>query len=227
LDVFLLVLFLLFLAFLPVLLAILWFRHKNFHFKFPFFLIFLGGGVVSVLLALVFQAFIPQIEETTKKALIFNVFVRTSLSEESARLIVFLVIFRFKDFLGSKTLKSGEFYTPAVLSGGLLAGLAFAAVESAYHAFSDSKILIVRAFSSIPLHGACGIRCCLAADGILGGESNSKASAGINFVFAVLIHSLYDFMLPQSNLFTALAVLLSITALISSLQSQRHAPPAG
>jgi len=189
-----------------------------------FALFFLGCGVIAVVLAVVFQSLVPEFDESARRARILNIFLRIALTEEGARLIIFLFVCAFRGFLAKFLLKSGGFDRSVVSSGGLLAGLAFAAMEGAVHAAADSDILLVRYFSSVPLHGACGVRCALAADGFLNAGAGGKASAARCFIFALIIHSLYDFMLPQGGIFTVLAVMLAITALISSLQSGGAAP---
>jgi RsiW-degrading membrane proteinase PrsW (M82 family) len=103
-------------------------------------------------------------------------------------------------------------------AAGLIAGLGFAILESAVYGASNPGNALLRAFTSAPLHGACGSRV---------GSSivifrKYPIQGFLRFLFAVATHGIYNFMLIiPGNLSTVIAILIALTALASSLLAIR------
>ncbi|MDR2864892.1 MAG: hypothetical protein LBV68_04700 [Spirochaetaceae bacterium] len=224
-------------SFLPVGLSVLWFRRRALSIPPIFFLVFLAGGVLSLILALLLQSVIPQNGVYSKWTSLFDLFIRISASEEGARLVILFVIFHVIGVFYKRGINNhcpfgaplpapmGEIpkttrYTPEkpmlfegfAAGGGLLLGLSFAAVESAVYATANPELAVLRMISSIPLHAACGIRCGIAAFSLY-----SRHFWGIrHFIFAIVLHSFFNFMLPFGGLRAALGILLALSSLASS-----------
>jgi hypothetical protein len=208
------------LAFLPAALAVLWFRHRKLAMPPHFVLIFLAGGVLSMIFALFVQSLLPQNDAASffRLTAFIDLFLRISLTEEGAKLILLLGIFGLIRCFSRNTVIFEGFAAGA----GLLSGFAFAAVESAVYAAADLNLVLLRMISAVPLHGACGIRCGLAAF-----SSASKPHLALGrFISAVVLHSFYNFMLPLGGFRAALGILLAIIALVSSAQSIHPADDA-
>jgi RsiW-degrading membrane proteinase PrsW (M82 family) len=180
---------------------------------FPFWLVFLSAGVLSLLAALVVQAFIPQFGNTSRRTIFIDLLLRVALAEEAARLVVMFIIFSLIKALFRKFDIAKSFAAAA----GLIAGLSFAAVEYAVYTIQNSPwlllILLVR-LCAVPLHAACGIRCGLAATNLF---SKPVLAAGC-FFSAVVIHVFFDFMLQSGGLYACLGILLALTALASQVR---------
>ncbi|MDR3300950.1 MAG: PrsW family intramembrane metalloprotease [Spirochaetaceae bacterium] len=203
------------LAFLPAALAVFWFRHRKLAMPLHFVLIFLASGVLSMILALVVQSGLPQNDSYSfsRWTVFIDLFLRISLTEEGAKLLFLLGIFA----LIRRFSRNIVIFEGFAAGAGLLAGFAFAAVESAVYAAADSSVVLLRMISAVPLHGACGIRCGLAASGF---ASKPRSALG-RFTSAIVLHSFYDFLLPLGGFRAALGILLALVALVSSAQSIR------
>jgi hypothetical protein len=201
-------------AFLPLIFAVLVIHRRKIAMPLPLWLVFLSGGVLSLLAALVVQAFIPQFDNPVSWRNVFIHFVlRVALTEEGARLVILLAIFNAIKFFSRKFAISEGF----AAASGLITGLAFAAVEyAAYTAKNSSEftlILLLRLFA-LPLHAACGIRCALASSELF---SNPLVS-GRRFISAVIIHAFFDIMLNLGGFRALFGILLAITALASQIR---------
>jgi hypothetical protein len=191
--------------FLPVAISILWFHFRRIKTGVVFYLVCCALSVISLILALSVQSIIPVIDTDSKWSELLRLFVHISLTEEGSKLLVLLALFScIKIFC-----KQFRLYKGIIAAAGLIVGFTFAALEGAIYAASDGGINLVRLFTSVPLHGACGIKCGIAA---------SKPSEVGSFIYALALHSFYDLMLPLGGLRSALAVFLAITALISGAQ---------
>ncbi|MDR2101220.1 MAG: PrsW family intramembrane metalloprotease [Treponema sp.] len=108
-------------------------------------------------------------------------------------------------------------------AAGLTAGLGFALIESAVYGAANMEITLLRAVTSAPLHGACGARIGIAA----GLGTREPVHALGRFVSAVAIHGMYNFMVVSPGLpAILLALLITFTALASSIQIIRTGAPA-
>jgi RsiW-degrading membrane proteinase PrsW (M82 family) len=227
------VLFLLiFISALPVFLLYLWFRLSRFSMPLHWFLLFLLAGAASLLVALILQRLLPDIPPGfggTGRVL-YTVFCKVALAEETGRLLVFLAFFRaaarFSMRRGGGNLvpwsrNSAETGPHAAAPGpgfwgalaGLVAGLGFAAIESASYGAADMGIAFIRAFTAAPLHGACGARVGAAAADLRGNPFPTLP----RFLSAVAIHGMYNFMILLRGVPWILAVLVAFSALASSI----------
>ncbi|MDR3325526.1 MAG: PrsW family intramembrane metalloprotease [Spirochaetaceae bacterium] len=200
-------------SFLPAALAVLWFRHRKLAMPPHFVLLFLAGGVASLILALLVQSALPHPESFGRWTVLSDLFLRISLIEEGARLVVLLGLFGLVGRFSQRIVV----YEGFAAGAGLLAGFAFAAVENAVYAAADPALALLRMVSAVPLHGACGIRCGLAASCL---SSKPHRALG-RFVSALVLHSFYNFMLPLGGIRAALGILLAVAALVSSSRSIR------
>lgn len=196
---------------IPAAAAVLWERRRGLLLSPYFVLISIGAGVLSIILAMLFSSFLPDFEVSGPLGDMARHILRTAVTEEAARLAVFAVLFavlRLKPDDGR------------IQAGGLLAGLAFAAVETAVHAATNAGVVLIRAISAAPLHGACGIRCAQAARGCEG-----RAVAVCRFITAVLVHGCYNLLLSRGGILPAIAVFLAISSLFSAIRSSNPTNP--
>ncbi|MDR2468261.1 MAG: PrsW family intramembrane metalloprotease [Spirochaetaceae bacterium] len=210
----LVVLLILVLSFVPVTLAFFWIRRRGIVFPFLVTLLFLAAGVATLVMAAVIQSLITEAlpeGAASFAAQFFDVFVRVALTEEGARFLVFFVLFAGIRVFSSQSILNEGFSA----GGGLLAGLSFAALETAAHAASEAGVVLVRALSAAPLHGACGIRC---AQSALSAEKTPLIAAG-RLISAILLHACYNFMLPRGGIMAALAIFLALSSLVSSARA--------
>jgi RsiW-degrading membrane proteinase PrsW (M82 family) len=147
--------------------------------------------------------------------------------EELGRFIALRLFFRFCPLRGGASSPAGHQGsgdgTPVFgAAAGLAAGLGFAVIESASYGAADLNIALLRAFTSAPLHGACGARVGSAAFTPL----KQPGRAFFRFLSAAIIHGMYDFIIISPRLPSALSVLIAFTALAASVQEiRRGAPP--
>jgi RsiW-degrading membrane proteinase PrsW (M82 family) len=198
-------LLLIFTAALPVFLAFLWFRRLKL--KSLSFLLSLGAGILALLFAAVVQHFLPFPEGRGGAApALFGVFIRVAFIEELGKYTTLRLLLRRTKSCGDPSFASGA-------EAGLAAGLGFAAVESASYGAANLGIALLRAFTTAPLHGACGARAGTAAEL----WEKSPGRAAFSFFAAVMIHGIYDLVIESPGVPSFLAVLIALTAMGSSL----------
>ncbi|GMO20766.1 MAG: hypothetical protein LBG79_06910 [Spirochaetaceae bacterium] len=202
------------LAFAPAALGWFYINRRGVKLRVYFALVFLGGGVLSLAFAAFAQAFLPEIYLETGIESIFFEFLRTAFLEEVSRFIVLSICFTLVRRVFRVTLNNA-----LASSGGLLAGLSFAALETAAHAATETGALLTRALSAAPLHGACGLRCAQSANCVKG----SPVKALGRFASAAALHGFYNLMIPRGGLSSALAIILAISSLISGLRPINNA----
>jgi len=173
------------------------------------FLVALASGILSLFIATLLQNFLPYInsgEQGGPFPVFFNIFFRIALAEELSRIVILIPLFRV-----IKRRQNIDVSFCAAM--GLVAGLGFAMLESAFYGLADVNIALLRAFTAAPLHGACGIRAGVAVFFF----ARYPVKALFVFIFAVLIHGAYNMMIVSPALPSILAVLVALTALFSSL----------
>ena len=191
---------------LPAILVFFWLKSKKSAVTLPWFLVSLAAGIISFLLAaLIHDLFFPE-KKAALWPVLFTIFVRIALVEESSRVIVILPFLKV-----NKNPQHKESSFGAAL--GLVAGLGFAVIESAYHGITNLNITILRLFTAAPLHGACGIRA---------GTAVFKARqyplrALLLFASTILIHGTYNLIIVSPAYPSVLAALISFAAFFSSL----------
>jgi hypothetical protein len=170
----------------------------------------LTAGLLSLALAAAAQAALPKVDldMMTRGSLLLNAF-RSALTEEGSRFTMLALLFTVLPLFKSN--ESGEYMNAAA---GMIAGLAFAAVETASLASANPLAGPVRLLSAVFLHAACGIRGALAASAAIA----KKFSRLSSLVLAVTLHTVYNFMTPQGGILSILAILLAISSFTSGLR---------
>jgi RsiW-degrading membrane proteinase PrsW (M82 family) len=201
---------------LPLISVYLWFRISKFPIKLPWFLLALLGGAAALFIAALIQNFLPRSGDNLTKGFFFKLFIEIALTEELGRFMVLLLFFRLRSFFNRQ---APEETTPLLLgpATGMLAGLGFAAVETASYGPANLGIILIRTFTTVPLHGACGARD--GASAFLCTRNPFRAM--MRFLSAVIIHGMYNFMVVRTGFFSIFAILIAVTALVSSIQEIR------
>lgn len=205
-------LLMIFITALPVLGAYLWFRSRQLPITTPWFLLAVLSGVPALLTAVFLQSRFPPANVVSLGSVLFKIIVQTALTEEFSRLLVLAVFLKIARHWGP----SSDEYSPGyAAAAGLLAGLGFAVMENAFYGAADMGIALLRAFTAAPLHGACGGRAGLATIAL----TRRPGLALGHFLAALVIHSMYNFILVNPGTPSLLAALLAFTALISTIRA--------
>jgi RsiW-degrading membrane proteinase PrsW (M82 family) len=195
---------------LPVLAVLLWIRLRRLPVRLSWFLLSLLGGALSLGLAAALQSLFPKTEEASMGVLLAKIFVQIALTEELGRLAVFSILFR----LARRFSMDPEPYHAFAAITGLIAGLGFAVIETAMYGVGNFNIALVRAVTTAPLHGACGIRIGVAVSRI----REAPLGSAFRFLYAVGLHGMYNFMILNQGIPLVFPVLIAFTALFSSTQ---------
>jgi len=193
--------------------AFLWFRLSRYPFSCLRILASLFIGASSIFPALLLQSFFagifPPVTDTA--SLLVEFFVRIAFAEELGRILLLaplLLVFGRLDL--SKPRQAPE---ATGMACGLFAGLGFGILESAIYGIASPMNALLRAFTSTPLHAACGARVGSAA-AIL---REKPVSAFVRFASAVAIHGVYNLLVPLGNLAFLFAILIVFSSLASSV----------
>jgi RsiW-degrading membrane proteinase PrsW (M82 family) len=218
-------LLLIFISALPVLVVWIWIRVRRFPIGLPWFLAALLGGALSLLIAAILQALFPRINEAAMgqaaiAIMLFKIFIQIAFTEELGRFGVFVLLLGLVRRFGKHTESSDQrFATPAFDAvTGLIAGLGFAVIETALYGVGDFGIALIRAVTAAPLHGACGTRIGMAVFHI----KDAPGLALARFLYAVIIHGMYNFMIISPGIPQVFSILIAFTALFSSIQLIRY-----
>ena len=212
---------LIFMSSIPVIAVYIWFRLAKYQFSLNRFLFALLAGAAAFFPALILQElFTLPFSAENRWTMFFHFFVRIAFTEELSRLLMLFIFFwissRIKPNEGSalpvsyNTVKKGT-------ATGLVAGLGFAVLESAVYGASDASILLLRAITAAPLHGACGSR--IGAAAVL--FRSNPIQALFRVFSATIIHGVYNFMIAMPGLSAIAAVLIAISALITAILTIR------
>lgn len=181
----------------------------------------LAAGILSLALAAVLQILLPTIELGMTRGMLFVFLARAASIEEGSRLAV-LLLFVLVLRLFNRTNVGTE---DMAATAGMIAGLAFAAIETASFAASAGTGALTRLLrlGAVLLHAACGIRCALAAFALL----SKKLSFLLNFARAIALHTVYNFItLHDGARYYILGLLLTLSSFISGLRYMKR-PSAG
>lgn len=192
---------------LPVIIAFFWLKFYKSAVTLPWFLASLISGLVSFVIAALIQEFFIPFKFAYSRNLFSGIFIRIALVEEASRLIT------LAPFLKAEK-KQGDVasYAAFYATLGLVAGLGFAMLESAFHGISDLGNTALRAISAAPLHGACGIRV-----GAALAHASIKPVKSIRLFFsAVLIHGAYNLIIVSPVIPSPFAILVALSALFSA-----------
>ena len=204
---FLVLLLLIITAALPAIVVFFWFKARKSPIALPWFLASLAAGFVSLLVAVLVQKLFPPPGAGGIWDVFFGVFIRIALVEELSRIagltLLLAVIKRYRDL-----------DTPLCAALGLISGLGFAVMESAFYGLSGFNIILLRAVSAVPLHGACGVRVCVAFFTI----TKHPIKALLLFISAVLVHGAYNLLIVSPAFPSLMAILIAFTALFTSIK---------
>ncbi|QQO09591.1 PrsW family glutamic-type intramembrane protease [Breznakiella homolactica] len=201
---------LLFLSALPVLVAYLWFSLRKYPYGILWFLCALLAGIVSLLIAAFLQGLFPVSSGTGFGSLLFRLFVKIALTEEGGRLLALAVFF----IIGRRWPRIGSGESPSHgAATGLVAGLGFAFIENASYAAADIQVAVIRGLMAAPLHGGCGARVGMTAAALCSRRPGSLK----NFVLAVLIHGMYNFLIIHPGIPAFVPLIVSFASLISAV----------
>ncbi len=192
------------LAFVPSLILVVYFYNKDSQKKEPPALIlktFLLGFAAVIPAALIEVYLSPFFQGSTKLTdSLYRAFLIAAVVEEGIKLAVIRIfIYNRREF---DEVADGIVYT-------ITASLGFAFFENLFYSFGSLSVLIIRGVTAVPLHAA--------ASGIMGyfiGKSKFQGAGSImtGFIFAVIIHGLYDFLLFYGGSTSFLVILLLAAA---------------
>ena len=192
-------------AALPAIIVFFWFRSGKSTITLPWFLSSFTAGIVSFIVTAVIQAFFVPIKNEGVWSVLFNIFIRIALVEEASRIIAIIPFFN-----AAKNRWNNIAFGAAI---GLIAGLGFAAIESAYYGIANLNIAMLRIFTAVPLHAACGIRTGTAVFA----ASQHPSKAFFLFLSSVLIHGAYNLMIISPAIPSFLVIPTAIIAFFASI----------
>ena len=205
---------------LPVIAVYIWFRIAKYQFSLVRFLFALLAGASAFFPALILQRLLAISLPSGRAALFYDFFVRIAFTEEISRLLMLFIFFLITG-IGKPTGRHGQPLSyNTVKKGtaiGLVVGLGFALLESAVYGASDTGVLLIRAVTAAPLHGACGSR--IGAAAVM--FRTNPVQAVFRVLTAVAIHGVYDLMVILPGFPAIAAVLIAISALISAILTIR------
>jgi RsiW-degrading membrane proteinase PrsW (M82 family) len=214
---------LIFISSLPVIAVYIWFRLAKYKLSIVQFLLALLTGAAAFFPALIFQnAFRFSSIDSGRWALFFHVFIRIAFSEELSRLLMLIIFFWVSTKFDPKARGINQPLSfNSVVKGsavGLVAGLGFAVLESAVYGASNTRILLLRAVTAAPLHGACGSRVGSAAVML----RTNPFQAIFRLLAATAIHGIYNFMVSMPGFPSVAAICIAISALASTVVTIRN-----
>ncbi|MCL2441676.1 MAG: PrsW family glutamic-type intramembrane protease [Treponema sp.] len=207
---------LIFISSLPVIAVYIWFRLAKYQLPLVKFLFALLAGAAAFFPAVIMQDFLNiSFSAKGRGPLFYEFFFRIAFTEEISRFLMLFIFFWINKHFSAEKNKLSSF--TAVKEGtaiGLIAGLGFALLENARYAASEMNIVIVilRIFTAA-IHGACGSRIGAAAVLI----RTSPTQAFLRILTATAIHGIYNLMVSGSGLSPFAAILIAISALITTI----------
>jgi RsiW-degrading membrane proteinase PrsW (M82 family) len=195
------------LAIVPALLILLWAYRRDRAHPEPRRLVLAAFllGLVAVLAALVAGFVTAPLGRMLSgyADLAFKAFFQAGLLEEAAKLaVVLLVVARHPAF---DEVADGIVYVMA-------ASLGFAAVENVLYIGETTSVLLIRAITAVPMHGAVG--------GIMGyfvglSRIEHRGSVVTGLLLAVVVHGLYDFVLFAGGLLSFAAIGIVVASMVT------------
>jgi RsiW-degrading membrane proteinase PrsW (M82 family) len=203
---------------LPALALCIWIKVRAFPVTIPGFLLALGAGFISLALAALLQAFIPTGRSLSVGGFIYRIFFHIAFTEEFSRLVILVLFLTAALHFKPREMTPEETAAYGALTG-LIAGMGFAVLETAFYGAANFAVALIRAVTAAPLHGACGAR-------IGFGAVTFRDAPGRAFgmlIYAAIIHGAYNFLLIASGRFAILAVIVALSALFAALRPCRIA----
>ena len=192
----------------------IWFRLARFPFSLIRFSVALLVGAASCFPALFFQYLLAVrtgiFPMAGRWGPVAEIFIRIAFTEELSRFLLLSVMFFIIRRHNSLTMEGAT---------GLIAGLGFAILESAVLGASSPHNSLLRAFTTAPLHGACGFRVGSSIETI----RENPARGILRFLSAVVIHGVYNFMLRiPGTLPSIAAVFIALSAFVTAILAVRN-----
>jgi len=192
-------------ATLPAIIVFFWLKSRKSPITLPWFLLSFAAGIISFIVTAVIQTFFVQKNDEGVWPLLFNIFIRIALIEEASRIIAIIPFFN-----AAKNRRNNTAFGAAI---GLIAGLGFAVIESAYYGIANLNIALLRIFTAVPLHAACGIR----AGTAVFVAPQHPAKAFFLFIYSILIHGAYNLMIVSPAIPSFLAIPTALIAFFASI----------
>jgi len=205
---------------LPVIAVYIWFRFAKYQISLVRFLFALLAGAAAFFPALIMQGLLSFSLPAGRAALFYHYFIRIAFTEEMSRLLMLLIFFLISGLLKPAKNPGKPLSYNTVKKGtaiGLIAGLGFALLETSVYGASDTGVLLIRAVTAAPLHGACGSRVGAAAVMF----RTNPVQAVFRVLTAVAIHGVYDLMVVLPGLPSIAAVLVALCALVTAILTIR------
>jgi len=198
----------------------IWFRLAKYQLSLVSFLFALLAGAAAFFPAIILQGLLAISLPSGRTALFYNFFVRIAFTEEFSRLLMLFIFFWISRLIKPAGNSGQPLSYNTVKLGtaiGLVVGLGFALLETAVYGASDTGVLLIRAVTAAPLHGACGSRVGAAAVMF----RTNPVQAVFRILTATAIHGVYDLMVILRGFPAIAAVLIAITALVSAIVTIR------
>jgi len=199
-------------ATLPAIIVFFWLRSRKLSITLPWFLLSLSTGIISFIIAAIIQTLFAFSRREGIWPVLFNIFVRIALIEEASRIIILFFLNRM-----AKNRRNNIAFGAAI---GLIAGLGFALIESAFYGIANISITLLRIFTAAPLHAACGIR----AGTAVFTAPQHPAKAFFLFFSSVFIHGAYNLMIVNPAIPSFLAVPTALIAFFASIYYLSESP---
>ena len=192
-------------ATIPAIVVFFWLRSGKPRITLPWFLLSLSAGIISFIVAAMIQTLFPSNRREGVWSLLFSIFIRIALIEEASRIIALFFLNK-----AAKNRRNSIAFGAAI---GLIAGLGFAMIESAYYGIANLNIALLRIFTAAPLHAACGIR----AGTAVFVSPQHPAKAFFLFISSVFIHGAYNLMIVIPAIPSFLAIPTALIAFFASI----------
>lgn len=193
----------LFLAFAPIILILIYINYRDKYEKEPMGLLMkaLGAGAIITVPILLIEIGLGEAYKplTNIQAALYNGFVVAAFTEELFKFLAFyVIIWKNRNF---NELFDGIIYAVFI-------SLGFAAVENFFYVFGKGGgVGVLRAFTAVPAHALFGITMGYYFSLARFNEESGSKYIWFAFFVPVLIHGLYDFFLMSGNGFLLLVFL--------------------
>jgi len=192
-------------ATIPAILVFFWLRSRKPSITLPWFLLSLSAGIISFIVAAMIQTLFAFSRREGIWPVLFNIFIRIAMIEEASRIIILFFLNR-----AAKNRRNNIAFGATI---GLIAGLGFALIESAFYGIANISITLLRIFTAAPLHAACGIR----AGAAVFAAPQHPAKAFFLFISSVFIHGAYNIMIINPAIPSFLAIPTALIAFFASI----------
>jgi len=199
-------------AALPAIIVFFWLRFGKPSINLPWFLLSLSAGIISFIVAAMIQSLFAINRREGVWPVLFNIFIRIAMIEEASRIIILFFLNR-----ATRNRRNNIAFGAAI---GLITGLGFAVIESAFYGIANINITLFRIFTAAPLHAACGIR----AGTAVFAAPQHPVKAFFLFISSVFIHGAYNLMIVNPAIPSFLAIPTALIAFFASIYYLSESP---